>query len=143
MIESLTYQIDNISYHVPTDRLYSVGGAWVQSKGCRLRVGLTEEAAAKLADIKALALPEVGSNAYVGNKLVQITTADGQIEVENPLMGRIRAVNTALLNNLSVIKTDPYGEGWFYEADPFNWEEDKSALLSPMDYNYLRTENDQ
>ncbi|NLW71998.1 MAG: hypothetical protein GXY37_03780 [Chloroflexi bacterium] len=143
MVESLTYQIDNISYHVPTDRLYAVSGTWVQSKGCRLRIGLTEEAAAKLANITALTLPKVGSNAYVGNKLVQITTSDGQVEVENPLMGRIRAANTALLNDPSLIKTDPYGEGWFYEADPFNWEEDKSALLSPMDYNYLRTEDDQ
>lgn len=142
MIENLTYKKEENTYLVLMDRLYSQSGLWVQSHGCRLKVGLTDGLANELGLVYSVALPEVGSNAHAGDKSVKVATQTETKEVESPLAGRVRAVNLNLDKQPELLVQDPYGEGWLFEVDPFNWEDDKTTLLSPLEFFELQTEDE-
>lgn len=142
MIENLTYKKEEKMNLVLMDRLYSQSGLWVQSHGCRLKVGLTDGLANELGLVYSVALPEVGSNAHAGDKSVKVAMPSETIEFESPLAGRVRAVNLSLDKQPELLVQDPYGEGWLFEVDPFNWDGDKNALLSPMEFYELQTEDE-
>jgi glycine cleavage system H protein len=45
-----------------------------------------------------------------------------------PLSGKIEAYNQELNNNVQLINTDPYGEGWIFRITPSNLEEEQLNL---------------
>jgi glycine cleavage system H lipoate-binding protein len=57
MIENFSYKNEENSYLVLTDRLYSQSGLWVQSHGCRLRVGLNDRLVSEFGLLCTVALP--------------------------------------------------------------------------------------
>lgn len=142
MLEYLIYKIEEKDNFVYMDRLYCQSGLWVQSHGCRLRVGLTDRLANVLGAVSSISLPQVGSNSRVGDKSVKVIAQSKTTEIEIPLAGRIRAVNLRLEQQPELLIQDPFGEGWLFEVDPFNWEDDKNTLLSPMEFYELQTEKE-
>ncbi|MGB4595314.1 MAG: glycine cleavage system protein H [Anaerolineaceae bacterium] len=142
MLESLSYKTEDKVNLVLMDRLYSQRGLWIQSHGCQLKVGLTDKLARELGEVSSVSLPSIGGNARQGTKTVKVSTHGEIREFESPLSGRVREVNPKLDQQPELLVQDPFGEGWLFEVDPFDWESDKDALLSPLEFYELQTEDE-
>lgn len=92
---------------------------WVHVKSDTLVVGVTEYAAALLADVTNVELPEPDDHHYEEHE--DIGTIEGirsSMDFHAPLTGVIVATNTRLLSNPELINSDPFGEGWIVELKP-------------------------
>ncbi len=72
----------------------------------------------KVAQLKSVATVESGK--YVG-------------PVPAPFSGEITTINEDVIQNVSIINTDPYGKGWVCKIKPDNIETDKKNLLTGKD----------
>ena len=142
MLESLSYKTEDKVNLVLMDRLYSQRGLWIQSHGCKLKVGLTDKLAGELGEVSSVSLPSIGSSAHQSTPIVKVSTQGEIREFESPLSGRVRDVNPKLAQQPELLVQDPFGEGWLFEVDPFDWESDKDALLSPLEFYELQTEDE-
>jgi glycine cleavage system H protein len=61
-------------------------------------------------------------------------TAKSAVAVHAPVSGRIVEVNRAVVDDVTRIERDPYGEGWLLRMDPTDWEEERLALLEAGPY---------
>jgi glycine cleavage system H protein len=61
-------------------------------------------------------------------------TAKTAVAVHAPLSGRIVAVNQAVVDDVSLVERDPYGEGWLMRMQPADWEAAQATLLPTAQY---------
>lgn len=140
-MEPLTYTQNNALYYVLPDRLYSENGMWVQSHGCRLRIGLTDRLAANLRHLISVSLPAVGSNVHQGSLSIHFLCSHDALRFNSPLSGRVREMNQIAIERPDLLLHNPFSDGWLFEVDPFDWEEDKSQLLTPIEFYGHQTED--
>ena len=109
---------------IPDDRSYTDEHEWVQiAPGAGLpdapvRIGITSVAAAALGDLVFVDLPEVGSTIVAGESCGEVESTKTVSELYPPVSGTVTAVNTAAVEDPSLITADPYGAGWLIEVAP-------------------------
>jgi glycine cleavage system H protein len=109
---------------IPDDRSYTEEHEWVLiAPGATLpdtpvKVGITSVAAAALGDLVFLDLPEVGSTIATGETCGEVESTKTVSELFPPVSGTVTAVNTAAVDEPSLVTSDPYGEGWLFEVRP-------------------------
>jgi len=109
---------------IPDDRSYTEEHEWVLiAPGATLpdtpvKVGITSVAAAALGDLVFLDLPEVGSTIATGETCGEVESTKTVSELFPPVSGTVTAVNTAAVDDPSLVTSDPYGEGWLFEVRP-------------------------
>ena len=109
---------------IPDDRSYTEEHEWVLiAPGAALpdtpvKVGITSVAAAALGDLVFLDLPEVESTITTGETCGEVESTKTVSELFPPVSGTVTAVNTAAVDDPSLVTTDPYGEGWLFEVRP-------------------------
>jgi glycine cleavage system H protein len=100
------------------NRLYSKTHEWVRveadSAGGKLAVvGLTAFALEALTDLVHVELPEVGRKVQAGQPFAEIESVKAVSDIYSPVNGEISAINSALVDNLESLPSDPYENGWF------------------------------
>jgi glycine cleavage system H protein len=109
---------------IPDDRSYTEEHEWVLiAPGAALpdaavRVGITSVAAAALGDVVFLDLPDVGSTIVAGESCGEVESTKTVSELYPPVSGTVTAVNTAAVDDPSLVTADPYGSGWLIEVQP-------------------------
>ena len=109
---------------IPDDRSYTEEHEWVLiAPGAALpdaavRVGITSVAAAALGDVVFLDLPDVGSTIVAGECCGEVESTKTVSELYPPVSGTVTAINTAAVDDPSLVTTDPYGSGWLLEVQP-------------------------
>jgi len=109
---------------IPDDRSYTEEHEWVLiAPGATLpdtpvKVGITSVAAAALGDLVFLDLPEVGSTIATGETCGEVESTKTVSELFPPVSGTVTAVNTAAVDDPSLVTSDPYGGGWLFEVRP-------------------------
>jgi glycine cleavage system H protein len=94
---------------------YTAEHEWVlldSPDGAIATVGITDFAADKLGDIVFVELPAVGSTASAGDVCGEIESTKSVGELYAPLTGEVVEVNDAVVDDPSLINSDPYGQGW-------------------------------
>jgi glycine cleavage system H protein len=71
----------------------------------------------------------VGTEVARDRSLGVMETAKTAVAVHAPLSGRIVEVNTAAIDNIHFVITDPYGAGWLLRLAPSALEAERGALL--------------
>jgi glycine cleavage system H protein len=99
----------------------------------RVRVGISEYAAAQLGDVVFVDLPEVGQSFEKGESFGSIESVKAQSDLYLPVAGEILAVNTLLTDSPEMVNEDPYNGGWLVEIQLSNPAE-RQLLLEPRDY---------
>ncbi len=98
---------------VPERLQYHPGHSWALRERKRLtRVGVDEFAAALLGRIERLEVPPPGTWLRQGQKAFTFFRDGEKTEVLSPTEGEIVEVNSEVLANPSLIRSDPYGTGW-------------------------------
>ncbi len=101
---------------LPEDRLYSRGHVWIKKTAAgNYRVGIDHYAAGLLDGNGSIVFSQPGAAAFRDNPCAWIICDGGTIAVQSPVDGKVRGVNTRLMESTAVIRTDPYESGWLSE----------------------------
>jgi glycine cleavage system H protein len=104
---------------------------WLLPENELVVVGITPHAAEALGELVFVELPEVPNNVAKGDDVVVIESVKAASDILAPLDGEIVEVNSALMDNPSLVNEDPLGAAWFF----------KMKLSSPSDMDELMDED--
>lgn len=80
--------------------------------GITVTVGITDYAADKLGDIVFVDLPVVGAEVAASEVSGEIESTKSVGELYAPLTGVVIEVNDAVVDDPSLVNSDPFGGGW-------------------------------
>ncbi|PZG11698.1 glycine cleavage system protein GcvH [Nonomuraea aridisoli] len=122
--------------NIPDDLSYTKEHEWVSGldDGLTVTVGVTAFAADALGDVVYVQLPEVGANVEQGDSIGEVESTKSVNEIYTPVGGEVVEVNQAVVDDPSLVNSDPYGEGWMFRV---RMEGEPEDLLSPEEYTAL------
>ena len=91
---------------------YTAEHEWIALDGDVATVGITDYAADKLGDVVFVELPGVDSGVSAGEVVGEIESTKSVGELYAPLTGEIVEANQAVVDDPSLVNSDPYGDGW-------------------------------
>jgi glycine cleavage system H protein len=128
-------------YDIPADLRYSQDHLWVRlGAGTGLvRVGVTDFAQQSLGDVVEVTLPGLGEAVRAGEACGDIESVKSVNDLIAPVAGTVRARNDDLASTPELVNTDPYGQGWMFEAeiDPATLDGQLAGLLDADAYRKL------
>ena len=109
---------------------------WLKIDGDIATVGITTHAAEQLGDLVFVELPEVGATFEKGGDASTVESVKAASDVYCPLDGEIVEINQAIVDDPSLVNSDPQGAGWFFKLKLAN-KADAEALLDEAAYKEL------
>jgi glycine cleavage system H lipoate-binding protein len=104
-------------FHVPAGFQYHPGHAWAQRERRNvIRVGVDEFAAKLAGRIDQIELPKPGHWIRQGQKAWTLSRGEEKAEMLSPVEGEVVEINHELVNNPSLMNSDPYGKGWLFSV---------------------------
>ncbi|HMO15600.1 MAG TPA: glycine cleavage system protein GcvH [Pirellulaceae bacterium] len=104
----------------PEELLYAETHEWVHvadSNGEKIAtVGISAFAVEQLTDLVFMELPESGSQVSAGNEFGEVESVKAVSPLYSPVDGEVVAVNSSLPENLEILNSDPYEQGWMIKV---------------------------
>jgi len=100
---------------------YTEEHEWLDEADGIVTVGITAHAAEQLGDIVFVELPEVGADVAKDDEIVVIESVKAASDILAPIDGEIVEVNEAIVEDPSMVNSDPEGDAWFFKikaSDP-------------------------
>ncbi|MFI6298808.1 glycine cleavage system protein GcvH [Nonomuraea sp. NPDC050790] len=121
---------------IPDELSYTKEHEWVAGldDGLTVTVGITAFAAEALGDVVFVQLPEAGSNVEAGDSIGEVESTKSVSEIYAPVGGEVTEVNQAVVDDPSLVNSEPYGEGWMFRI---RLQGDPEDLLSAEEYGAL------
>ncbi|MET9068771.1 glycine cleavage system protein GcvH [Streptosporangium sandarakinum] len=121
---------------IPGDLQYTKEHEWVAGidDGLTLTVGVTAYAAEALGDVVYVQVPEVGSTVAAGDAVGEVESTKSVSDIFAPVGGEITEVNESVVDDPSLVNSDPYGDGWLFRI---RMEGEPEDLLSAEEYGVL------
>ena len=94
---------------------------WLRIEGGVATVGITAHATEQLGDLVFVELPEAGAAFEAGDTAATLESVKAASDIYAPLAGEVIEVNQAIIDDPSIVNSDPMGQGWFFKlklADP-------------------------
>ena len=113
---------------------YTEEHEWIRLEGDVAIVGITEHAAEQLGDLVFVELPEVGAEVSKEDEVVVIESVKAASDILAPLDGRIVEVNDVIVEDPSLVNSDPMGKGWFFKLDSIS-EGDLASMMTKEQYD--------
>jgi len=79
-------------------------------------IGISAAAVEALTDLVYMDLPSTGTQVTAGSSFGEVESVKATSEMYSPVDGEIVEVNTSLPDNLEILNSDPYGEGWIIKV---------------------------
>ena len=110
---------------------YSAEHEWVAADGSGpVGIGISAVAADALGDIVYVDLPEVGTTVTAGETCGEVESTKSVSDLYAPVTGKVTDINPAVVDDPSLINSDPYGAGWLFKVAVT----DEGPLLSAQEY---------
>lgn len=109
---------------------------WLKLEGDVATVGITTHAAEQLGDLVFVELPEEGSVFEKNGEAATVESVKAASDVYCPLDGEIVEINQAIVDDPSLVNSDPQGAGWFFRLKLKNVA-DADGLLDEAAYQKL------
>jgi glycine cleavage system H protein len=127
----------------PDSLLYLATHQWINLEDGK--VGITSWAADQLGDInfcdaegiegKVVSQVKMSGNKPVTEPLdVVVESSKAMGDVYCPLSGKVIAINRYVMGVPKKINEDPYGDGWLFQLEPSNPDQEKDNLISAKEY---------
>jgi glycine cleavage system H protein len=115
---------------VPENLSYHPGHAWVtrERKGV-MRMGADEFAASLVGKVEKIELPKPGQWIRQGQKVLAFYRGGEKTEMVSPTEGEVLEINGEVLNNPTLLRQDPYGNGWLMTVSVPDEENTKRNLI--------------
>jgi len=82
-----------------------------------------------------------GDKIKKGEHLLTIIQQGKQLNIYSPVTGTIKTQNSNLLNDVALLNTDPFIDGWIYTIEPANWSLEIQFMNMAEKYTqWLKTE---
>ena len=81
-----------------------------------MSIGISAVATDALGDIVYVDLPEVGSTVTAGETCGEVESTKSVSDLYAPVTGEVTEVNDAVVDDPSLINSDPYGAGWLFKV---------------------------
>lgn len=108
---------------------------WLKLDGEVVTVGITVHASEQLGDLVFVELPRVGTKLSRGGAAAVVESVKAASDVFAPLAGEIVEVNQAIVEDPSIVNSDPLGAGWFFKLKL----SDTKAMESLLDETAYKT----
>jgi len=119
--------------NVPSDLKYAKSHEWARISGEVATIGITDHAQHELTDVVFVELPPVGKKIKAGEACAVVESVKTASDIYAPLSGEVTEVNKPVVDNPSLVNSDPYGTGWFFKLKLANPSE-LNSMLGPDDY---------
>ncbi|MGO4334327.1 glycine cleavage system protein GcvH [Labrys sp. KB_33_2] len=106
---------------------------WLEIADGVATVGITGHAAEQLGDLVFVELPGVGKHLSKGDVAATVESVKAASDVYCPLDGEIVEVNEAIVNDPSLVNSDPQAGGWFFRLKLAN-ADDATGLMDEATY---------
>jgi glycine cleavage system H protein len=93
---------------------YTKEHEWVRVEGDSATVGITDFAQGQLGDVVFVEVPESGRAVAKGGEAAVVESVKAASDVYSPVSGTVTEGNQAVVDEPSLVNTDPEGEGWFF-----------------------------
>lgn len=115
------------------DRKYTKDHEWALQNGKKVLVGITDFAQTALGDVTFVQLPQEGKDLKKGEIIGSVESVKAVSDIYAPISGKVLRVNADVVNDPSILNTDPYGKAWLLEVECSN-EGELQELLGPDAY---------
>lgn len=109
---------------------------WLKLEGDVATVGITTHAAEQLGDLVFVELPEVGAVLTKDGNAATVESVKAASDVYAPLDGEVTESNQAIVDDPSLVNSDPQGAAWLFKLKLKN-PSDVDALLDESAYKDL------
>ncbi|HVQ09166.1 MAG TPA: glycine cleavage system protein GcvH [Allosphingosinicella sp.] len=106
---------------------------WVRVDGDSATVGITDFAQGQLGDVVFVEVPEAGRTVARGGEAAVVESVKAASDVYAPVSGTVIEGNQAVVDEPSLVNTDPEGEGWFFRLT-LSDNHELSELMSADQY---------
>ncbi|GAA0429361.1 glycine cleavage system H protein [Acrocarpospora corrugata] len=121
---------------IPSELSYTKEHEWVAGldDGLTVTVGITEFAAEALGDVVYVQVPDVGGTVTAGDAVGEVESTKSVSDIYSPVSGEVVETNQSVVDDPSLVNSDPYGEGWLFRV---RIDGDPSDLLTAEEYGAL------
>ena len=113
----------------PSDRTYSNSHEWHKMEGETLVLGISKFAVDALTDVTFVEMKKAGTKFNAGDVIGEVESVKTTSDVYSAVSGEILEVNKAVVDDPSLLNSDPYGKGWLVKIKVA----DKAGLSKLMD----------
>ena len=97
---------------IPNDRRYSESHEWFLVEGNSVTVGITKHATDELTDITYVEMKAPGTTLAAGDSAGEVESVKTTSDVYTAVAGEVAESNQGVVDDPSVVNSDPYGDGW-------------------------------
>tara|TARA_B100001250_G_C19398418_1_gene613682 strand:+ start:249 stop:629 length:381 start_codon:yes stop_codon:yes gene_type:complete len=112
---------------------FSKDHEWIKIEGEVATIGITKHATEMLGDIVFAELPEKGSTLKKDGTAGVVESTKAASDVYTPISGEVIDINQAIVDDPSVINSDPEGNAWFFKLK-IKDESEMNSLMNADDY---------
>jgi glycine cleavage system H protein len=112
---------------------YTKEHEWVRVDGDAATVGITDFAQGQLGDVVFVEVPEAGRVVAKGGEAAVVESVKAASDVYAPVSGTVTEGNQALVDEPSLVNTDPEGAGWFFKLT-LSANDELGALMNAEQY---------
>ena len=94
---------------------YTKEHEWLKLDNGIATVGITEHAAEQLGDLVFVELPSANLEVTKDQEIVVIESVKAASDILAPLDGLITEINEGIIDDPSLVNSDPMGAGWFFK----------------------------
>ena len=115
----IQYRRSKFSTRLLTDRVYTAGHSWLKNEeGDLWRIGLTKFAIRMLGEAVEMDMEiNQGDCIETGQVIGWIEGFKAVTDIFAPMTGAFRGSNEQLINDMELLRRDPYGKGWIYSIE--------------------------
>ena len=122
------------------EKKFSKKHEWVSVEGDVATVGITKHATEMLGDIVFVEVPEIGKAIEQNNQAAVVESTKAASDVYSPISGEVTEGNKAIVDDPSIVNSDPEGASWFFKIKIKNISE-LDSLMTKSDYDKFVAEN--
>ncbi len=121
-------------YNLPEELYYTKDHTWarVEENGT-VTVGMDAYGAKAAGNIEFIDLPMEDDEFEAGEAFGSLESAKWVGGLLMPVAGTVVSVNESIEDELTLLKEDPYVEGWLIKVKPGNLKDDLTALIHGAD----------
>lgn len=95
---------------------YTSDHEWIFVENDSATIGITAFAQEKLGDLVFVQLPKVGTILKAGGAAAVVESVKAASDVYAPINGEVIGINEQVIQNPTLVNTDPAGKGWLFKV---------------------------
>ena len=115
---------------------------WIKLDGEVATIGITKHASEMLGDIVFVELPEKGSTVEKDGTVGVVESTKAASDVYTPVSGEVVDINQSIVDEPSMINSDPEGNAWFFKLK-IKDQSEMNTLMSGDEYTKFAKESDK